>query len=314
MYNIIFMGTPDFAKTALKRLVDDGHNIISVFTQEPKPVGRKQVLQKSSVHKFAEENSIPVFTPKKLKSEEIQQLIKRQAPDVIVVAAYGFIIPQAILDIPTYGCINIHASLLPRWRGAAPIQRAIMAGYSKTGITIMRIDAGMDTGDMLLKRSVDITPNTSYGDLLSQLSVIGAEAISEVLCNLQSYLLAAERQPKEGVTIASKITPDLEEIKWDLSNTQINNLVRALSPIPATWTEIDGLRIKVISAELSNQESFSDVPAGTILDKQFHVRCGDNTVLHLKTIQPAGKKIMSAIDFLNGHKNLIGRCFNAKKD
>lgn len=311
-YNIIFMGTPEFARNALEKLVDKGHKILSVFSQAPKPVGRKQIVCKSMVHEFAEKNGIDVFTPKSLKNDEIQGIIRSQSPDLIIVAAYGFIIPQVILDMPKFGCINIHASLLPRWRGAAPIQHAIMAGDTKTGVTIMQMDAGMDTGNIILKKTIDITNETTGGSLTNELSVIGANAICEVLADLENYLQRSYKQPSEGVTIAPKITKEVEMVDWHKNAVEIERIIRALNPAPAMWSAIDGTRIKILEAEVVQLSGAENLNIGTLVGKSFIIKCGDDTYLKLNKIQPAGKKIMNAADFLNGHKDLIGKIFDDK--
>lgn len=308
------MGTPLFAKNVLQKIVEDGHEILGVFTQRPKPVGRKQILCKSPVHEFAEEAGFQVFTPKGMRNDEVHNQISELKPDLIIVAAYGFIIPQAILDLPKYGCINVHASLLPRWRGAAPIHHAIMAGDKETGVTIMKMDAGMDTGDMILKRSISINSDETVGALTEKLSILGADAMSLVLNDLDDYLAKAQVQPTDGVTIAGKITKDMECVDWNATADRIEKNIRAFTPEPAMWSSINGIRIKILKSRVkdSQYDVGENAKAGTILDKDFTVKCGNETFLQLLEVQPAGKTTMKANDFLNGHKNLIGESFDEK--
>lgn len=306
-YSIIFMGTPDFAKQALQSILQAGYNVIGVYTQAPKPTGRKQVCQKSAVHQLAENSGISVYTPKSLKKEEVINEIRAQNPDLIIVAAYGFIIPESILSIPKYGCINIHASILPRWRGAAPIQHAIMAGDDETGITVMKMDAGMDTGDIIDIKKVPISSNTTYIDLLSDLSSLGAEMIVDVLCDLDSKLRNAYKQPEDGVTTAGKITKSMEQIDWNKPSVEIQNNIRAFYPSPAMWSQIHGIRLKILSARVVSE--VSNVDAGTVLNTNFVVQCGDRTHLQLLEVQPSGKSAMSAKSFINGHQCIIGDKF-----
>lgn len=306
-YSIIFMGTPDFAKQALQSILRAGYNVVSVYTQAPKPIGRKQVYQKSVVHQLAEDSGIPVHTPSSLKKEEIINEIRAQNPDLIIVAAYGFIIPKSILSIPKYGCINIHASILPRWRGAAPIQHAIMAGDDETGITVMKMDAGMDTGDIIDIKKVPISSSTTYIDLLSDLSSLGAEMIVDVLGHLDNKLRNAYKQPEDGVTIAGKITKSMEQIDWNRPSIEIQNNIRAFYPSPSMWSQIHGIRLKILSARVVSE--VSNVDAGTVLNTDFIVKCGEGTHLQALKVQPSGKSPMSAKAFINGHQDVIGDKF-----
>lgn len=305
-YSIIFMGTPEFSKNALEAIVKAGHNVIGVYTQRPKPVGRKHIVQMSAVHEFAESLNIPVHTPKTMRSAEVIEEIKELNPDLIIVAAYGFIIPADILNIPRFGCINIHASVLPRWRGAAPIQHAIMAGDNETGITIMKMDQGMDTGDIISIKKTPINADTTYGLLISELSKIGADMIVETLDNLDDALNNACKQPEDGVTIANKITKEIEQIDWSKSAAEIERSIRALMPSPAMWAAIGDVRMKILEAEVASAVDSQNSEIGTIINADFVVKCGANTYLKLITVQPAGKSPMPAKAFLNGHKNIIG--------
>lgn len=300
------MGTPEFSKNALEAIVNAGHKVICVYTQRPKPVGRKQIVQKSAVHEFSESLNIPVCTPKTMRSPEVIEEIKNLNPDLIIVAAYGFIIPADILDIPRFGCINIHASILPRWRGAAPIQHAIMAGDKETGITIMKMDPGMDTGDVISIQKTPINCDTTYGSLISDLSRIGAKMIVSTLSDLEHALNNAYKQPVDGVTIANKITKDMEQVDWSKTAAEIECNIRAFAPSPAMWGAVAGIRMKILEAEEVFGMGYSGVDYGTIVNADFVVKCGHNTCLRLLTVQPAGKSIMSGKAFLNGHKGIIG--------
>lgn len=305
-HSIIFMGTPEFAKTALEAIHNAGHNVISVFSQPPKPVGRKQILQKSPVHEYAEQNGIPVYTPKSLRKGNTAEIIKELNPDVIVVAAYGFIIPESILDTPKYGCINIHASVLPRWRGAAPIQHAIMVGDDKTGITVMKMDQGMDTGDIISIGEVNIENNATYGSLVQDLSALGSKMIVETLTDLENSLNNAYVQPSDGVTIAGKITKEMEQIDWNRTAQEIERNIRAFHPAPSMWSIVNGIRMKILKTEVIDNIYSGVYEPGTIINEDFIVACGMNTYLKIVELQPAGKLIMSAQAFINGHKNIIG--------
>ncbi len=305
------MGTPEFAKIALKSIVDNDHNVLAVFSQPPKPVGRGKNIQKSAVHEYSESHGICVYTPKTMRSEDVVNTIKTLDPDLIIVAAYGFIIPQAILDLPKFGCINIHGSVLPRWRGAAPIHHAIMSGDEETGITIMKMDAGMDTGDIIKIDKCKILEKETLGELRIKLAEIGANSIINVLDDLDKYLANSYKQTADVVTIATKITKDMEQINWNFDAKTIERSIRALSPDSYMWTAIDNMRIKIIGSTVV-QGDYSEFSPGKILDGNFVVSCGDRTFLRIELLQPAGKKIMKAADFINGHKEIIGCTFNEK--
>lgn len=304
--SVVFMGTPNFAKEALAAIMRSEHKVENVFTQSPKPVGRKHVLEKSPVYQFAEINGISVHTPSTLKNDEVVQQLRKMSPDVVVVAAYGFILPESILSIPKYGCINIHASILPRWRGAAPIQHAIMAGDQESGISIMKMDCGMDTGDIIEVRKVGITQQTTYGVLLDSLSQLGADMIVDVLSDLENKLQHAYKQPSEGVTIARKLTREMEKIDWSRNANDIERNIRAFHPAPNMWTTICGHRIKIISSEVVQDIANNSMKIGSIVNENFVILCGNGTFLRILEIQPSGGKKMPASAFLNGHRNIIG--------
>jgi methionyl-tRNA formyltransferase len=255
---IIFMGTPDFAVPALQALLASEHDIIAVYTREPKPKGRGMKLQKSPVHLLANEHNIPVYTPKSLKkSKAAQAEFAALNADIAVVAAYGLILPQEVLDAPRHGCLNIHGSLLPRWRGASPIQHAIWKGDSETGITIMQMDAGMDTGDMLLKKTVPITQQTTSMSLFNDLSTLGGEAILETLSNLDR--LTAEKQDEAQATYAPMLIKVDGEINQDASPQEIDRQIRALNPWPGTFVQGRKGRVKILSAHLDDSKLIYDM-------------------------------------------------------
>ncbi len=291
----IFMGTPGFAAVALKALIDAGHDVIAVYSQPPRPKGRGMGVRKSPVHAFAEEQGIPVFTPVSVKgAEEIAAFQALQA-DVTVVAAYGLILPKALLDAPRYGCLNIHASLLPRWRGAAPIQRAIMAGDTETGVTIMQMVEGLDTGPMLMKEALPIEAETDAGALHDALAELGARMIVAVLDQLPDGL-DAEPQPEEGVTYAAKISKEEARIDWRRSAVEIDRQIRGLAPHPGAFTEIKGERVTILCAELL--AGHMDTP-GVVADDRLAIACGQGG-LRPTLVKRAGKREMSVEEMLRG--------------
>ncbi|MDR2681844.1 MAG: methionyl-tRNA formyltransferase [Holosporaceae bacterium] len=305
---IIFLGTSDFSLKCLAALEHDGFNVVAVYTQAPKPSGRSYQIKKSAVQEFAEKKTprIPIHTPKSLRNEEQLELFRALKPDLAVVSSYGLIIPQNILDIPTYGFINIHASILPRWRGAAPIQAAILAGDRETGISIMKMDAGVDTGDVIATRSLAITPETNHGELSEKLGIMGAEMILETLHNLEKNLAGAHPQPEHGATYAAKISKESCRINWNNASENILRQIRAFSPVPSAWSEIEGVRVKILDAAVAPDASLPH-SAGTLLEDG--AVCCSIGRLKLLEIQPEGKKKMKAEDFIRGHKNFLGKAF-----
>jgi methionyl-tRNA formyltransferase len=306
---VIFMGTPDFAVPPLSEIVAAGHDVIAVYTQPPRAAGRGMVARKSPVHHFAEEAGIPVFTPKTLRNASIQNEFYAHDADVAVVAAYGLILPKPVLDAPRYGCLNIHASLLPRWRGAAPIQRAIMAGDPETGIVIMQMDQGLDTGPVCLGERIPIGPDMTAGELHDELSLLGAKLIGRALDRLGAGQLTCRPQPSRGATYAAKIARDEERIDWKLPAVEVHNRIRALSPSPGAWFEalLSGRRerIKVLRSTV--------VPGrgepGVLLDSQLTIACGQQAVRFTR-VQRAGKKPMLGAEFLRGFPLAKGTHFN----
>ncbi|MBR4931913.1 MAG: methionyl-tRNA formyltransferase [Alphaproteobacteria bacterium] len=299
---VVFMGTPDFAVPVLEKLAEK-HQVVCVYTQPPRPAGKGYKLTPSPVHQKAEEFGISVRTPVSLRKSEEQQAFADLQADVAVVCAYGLILPQAILDAPKKGCINIHASLLPRWRGAAPIQRAIQAGDTQSGVTIMQMDAGLDTGDMLLVETCPIQSDTTAQMLHDTLSEMGARLIIQTL----DSDLKPVAQPIEGITYAEKIQKSEALIDWNLSATQICRNIMAFNPYPTAYTLYKGERIKIFTAVAMDE--ITDKSAGTILDEDLKIACGDGTVLKVLTLQRAGKKMMSASDFMKGNSLTVGERF-----
>lgn len=288
---LVFAGTPDFSVAALDALHADGHDIVGVYTQPDRPAGRGRKLQQSAVGAHAATLGLNVLKPEKFNADAINGL-RALAPDAMVVVAYGLILPQAVLDIPPRGCFNIHASLLPRWRGAAPIQRAILAGDSETGITIMRMDAGLDTGPMLLRRSMPIGAAQTSGDLQGTLSTLGASMMAEALRDLDA--LHETAQPSEGATYAKKIRKDEARMDWSQPATELARAVRGYHPAPVAWTELSGERVLVHAARAEDVSRTEAVGTIVAMDSAgLGVNCGEG-VLHILEWQRAGGKILPA--------------------
>ena len=304
---ILFMGTPDFARSILEKLHKDGENIVAVVTQPDKPQGRKMILTPPPVKQYAMDNGLPVYQPVTLKDGAFAEELSLIDPELIIVAAYGKILPAYVLDYPKYGCINAHASLLPRWRGAAPIQRAIMAGDTLTGVTAMYMAQGLDTGDMILTVEVPITEGDDFGTLHDKLAVAGGKAMTQTIEMLRSGTVIRQMQNDADATYAAKIeNPDCV-IDFGKSVTEVHNQVRGLSPVPLalTWMP-DGKRLKIIAA----QKEVCTVTAapGTVIaiDRgTLDIACGDG-ILHVTHLQPEGKGRMAAADFLRGRKISVG--------
>lgn len=293
---IAYMGTPEFALPALDALVDAGHDVAAVYTQPPRPANRGRALTPSPVHRRADALGIEVRTPLNFKADDDRAAFAQLGLDVAVVAAYGLILPQAILDAPRLGCINIHASLLPRWRGAAPIQRAILAGDALTGVTIMQMERGLDTGPMLLSAATPTADKTA-GELTAELARIGAALLIETLRTQPP----AVPQPEEGVTYAAKI--DKAEAKLDFGRpaADVERAVRAFNPAPGAWCEIDGERVKLLAA---TRVDAAGAP-GTVLDDRLTIACGD-AAIRPTLIQRSGKPAMSTVDALRGWRVAVG--------
>jgi methionyl-tRNA formyltransferase len=296
---IIFMGTPDFAVPTLRAILDAGHEVVAVYSQPPRAAGRGMALRKSPVQQAAEEAGLTVLTPERLKSAEEQSRFASFDADVAVVVAYGLILPKPILDAPRHGALNLHASLLPRWRGAAPINRAIMAGDAETGISVMRITEGLDAGPVCLEARVPIGANETAGELHDALAIRGARLMVQALAVLERGELNCRPQAEGGVTYAEKIDPAETRIDWSRPAREVHNLIRGLSPYPGAWFEVDlngkRERIKALRSTLAED---SGAP-GALLDENLTIACGQGAV-RLVEVQRAGKRPMSAEDFLRG--------------
>ncbi|HKK30773.1 MAG TPA: methionyl-tRNA formyltransferase [Alphaproteobacteria bacterium] len=294
---LVYMGTPDFAVSPLAAILDAGHEVLTVYSQPPRPAGRGHRVQPSPVHAFAESKGIEVRTPRRLKGTEDQEAFAALNPDVAVVAAYGLILPKPVLEAPKHGCINIHASLLPRWRGAAPIQHAILAGDSETGITIMQMDEGLDTGDMLLWDRVPITGTTTASGLHDQLAAMGAHLIVEALGRLEQGTLTTTPQAAEGATYAHKLTREDGRLDWRRSAHELERQVRALTPWPGAWFLHGETVLKVSAAEVVRGISG---PPGEVLDERLTIACGADA-FRPALIQRPGKAPMPAEQLLRGY-------------
>ncbi|MCR4605029.1 MAG: methionyl-tRNA formyltransferase [Eubacterium sp.] len=300
--NIIFMGTPDFSLPVLEGLAkSDKHDVKAVVTQPDKARGRSGKLTATPVKEYAIEQGIDVYTPVRVKDAEFVEVLKNIPCDVMVVIAFGQILSQEILDIPRFGCVNVHASLLPRWRGAAPMQWAILSGDAKTGITTMQMDAGLDTGDMLLKREIDIEPDETDESLHDKLSHMGSDLLLETLDEIESGAIKPEKQNDESSTYASMLTKELGKIYFSWEAVKIERYMRGLSSWPGAYCDFRGKTLKLYSAEVITEDS--EYEPGTICDvtkKSFSVQTGKG-VLKLKEVQLEGKKRMDAASFLNGN-------------
>jgi methionyl-tRNA formyltransferase len=290
------MGTPEFAVPTLLELVGGGHDVVAVYTREPKPAGRGMELQDTPVAREAKRFGIPVLTPKTLRDADAASAMRAHGADAAVVVAYGLILPKAILDAFPLGCFNLHASLLPRWRGAAPIQRAIMAGDAETGVMVMKIAEGLDTGPVALEDRVPIGPDVTAGDLHDELARRGAKLMVVALAALERGSLQLTPQPDAGVTYAAKIDKNETRVDWTKPSRQVHNHCRGLSPFPGAWFELPGVaRIKVLRTTLG---AGAGAP-GNVLDEQLTVACGDGAV-RLLELQRAGRQPMRTEEFLRG--------------
>jgi methionyl-tRNA formyltransferase len=292
---LAFMGTPDFAVPALDALVAAGHEVAAVYTRPERPRGRGQQPRPSPVAARAEALRLPVRTPSSLRGPDEQAAFAGLGAEVAVVVAYGLILPAPVLAAPARGCLNIHASLLPRWRGAAPIQRALMAGDAETGVSIMAMEAGLDTGPVLLAEAVPIGPADTAGTLHDRLAALGARMIVTALASLDR--LMPEPQPEEGVTYAAKIDKAEARVDWTRPAAEVDRLIRGLAPFPGAWTEVGPERVKLLLSEVAEGAG----PPGTILDDRLAVACGSGAVRLLR-LQRAGKDAVAAPEFLRGFR------------
>jgi methionyl-tRNA formyltransferase len=292
---LIFMGTPDFAVPTLVELAARGHEIAAVYTRAPKPAGRGMDVQRTPVEQEARRLALPVHTPRTLKDENAQVAFRALNVEAAAVVAYGLILPKSVLEAPRLGCFNIHASLLPRWRGAAPINRAIMAGDTESGVTIMKMNEGLDTGAIAMADPMPIGPDMTAGDLHDALSRLGADLMVRALAAAERGSLTLTPQPDEGVTYAEKISKNETRIDWSKPWRQVHDHIRGLSPFPGAWFEVDGVRIKT----LRSTKGEGSGAAGTVLDDKLTIACGVGAV-RLSQVQRAGKQPMSADEFLRG--------------
>jgi methionyl-tRNA formyltransferase len=299
---IAFMGSPGIALGVLEALIAAGHEIACVYSQPPRPAGRGQKLTPTAVHAFAEARGLEVRTPRSLKKPEEQAAFAALDLDAAVVVAYGLILPQPILDAPRLGCLNLHASILPRWRGAAPIQRAIMAGDTETGVDAMMMEAGLDTGPVLASVRTPITSEDTAGTLHDRLAVLAADLAPRALAGISDGSLKPVAQSEDGMTYAAKITAEDQRIDWTRPAAEVDCRVRGLSPAPGAWCEADlgqgPIRLKVLFSELTNL--WNPAPPGTLLDEHLAVACGDGRAVRLLKLQKPGGKPLGARDFLAG--------------
>ena len=278
---VLFMGTPEFARAALENIVECGFEVAGVVTQPDKPAGRRLILTPPPVKVFALERGLTVYQPQTLKGEEFEKILRETAPDIIVVAAYGKILPGTVLAYPKHGCVNIHASLLPKYRGASPISAAVINGEKTTGITIIQMDEGIDTGDIILKREIPIGEDETFGELYGRMAELGGEAIAEALEQIKTGTAAREKQPEEGAGYAGKLNKEDCELDTCLPVRKIYDKIRGLSPVPAAYTWFDSKKLKIFKAKISS----------------------GGTKIELLEVQLEGGKRMSAEDFINGRKN-----------
>lgn len=299
---IIFAGTPDFAARHLDALLSSEHQVVGVFTQPERPAGRGKKLMPSPVKVLAEEKGVPVFQPGSLRPQENQQLVADLQADIMVVVAYGLILPKAVLDMPRLGCINVHGSLLPRWRGAAPIQRSLWAGDVQTGVTIMQMDVGLDTGDMLHKLSCPITADDTSGSLYDKLADLGPQGLLHTLTQLAAGTAKPEVQDEALVTYAEKLSKEEARVDWSLSAAQLERCIRAFNPWPMSYIVIDEQPVKIWQASVINTPT--NAAPGTILEanRQGIQVATSEGILNLLSLQPAGKKAMGVQDLLNSRR------------
>lgn len=306
--NIVFMGTPDFAVPCLNRLISDGHKILAVFTQPDKPKGRGQSLAATPVKLKAVENNIPVFQPSSLKDGEAFRILDGLSPDIIIVVAYGKILPGQFMLLPKFGCVNIHASLLPKYRGTAPIQWAVINGEKITGVTSIQMDAGIDTGDMLLAEQTEIGKNENSGELLDRLSIIGAEVLSKTIIGLQAGTITPVKQDESTSNYAPMLTKALCPVNWNEPAIKIHNRIRGLSPFLIATAILGGKLIRIHAAQ--PVEGKNGKPGEVIENKDMLVvACGDGNAVEIITMQTEGKRAMSAKEFMRGNSIDIGSIF-----
>ena len=298
---VVFMGTPDFAVDCLDILVEKGHEVVGVFSQPDKPQGRKQIMTPPAVKARALELGLDVYQPVSFKDGKAADLLEKLAPELIVVVAYGKLIPQRVLDIPKYGCVNVHASLLPKLRGAAPIQWSVINGEKETGVTTMQLDAGLDTGDILLVKKTDILPDETSGELFDRLKVLGAELLIETMEAIENGTLIPVKQDDSQSTYASMLDKSLSPVDWSKSAQQVHDHIRGLEPWPVATTVINEKIVKLYGSRLAGNYSKQ---AGEVVkaDNEFIVCCGDGNAVSITQLQAQGKNKLNAADFLRGFK------------
>ena len=308
-FRLVFMGTPAFSVPCLRQIISAGHDVIAVYTQPPRPAGRGLDEQKSPVHMVAEAHNLPILTPTSLNDNALEDEFLAFESDVSVVVAYGQLLPSRVINGPKFGCYNLHASKLPRWRGAAPIQRAIMSGDAATAVTVMRMDDGLDTGPICLEQRVEIEPNMTAGDLHDHLASRGADLIVEALAELESGILPERPQDSEGITYARKIVKSESKIDFDRGAQDVHNHIRGLAPFPGAWFEVsDGAgrkdRVKVLESRIAQGAG----APGELLDDALTIACGSGAIQLLK-VQRAGRRVTSAQEFLRGFQLNKGTIF-----
>ena len=300
---IIFMGTPDFSIKPLKVLLGSAHKIIAIYSQPSRKSGRGMRVNKTPVHAFGEDEKIPVYTPQNFKNDNEIAFIKDLNPDIIIVCAYGLILPKKILDIPKFGCLNIHASILPRWRGAAPIERSIMNGDEETGITFMLMDEGLDTGMIIKKFPIKIDQNMNAKSLHDKLSLLASNNLIDTLCKYVNEEIKPFNQGEEGITYAEKIQKVECRISWKKSADEVLHLIRGLSPYPGAWfLSKKNKRVKVLDARISHIKN--NFKPGEVISEQV-IACGKNAI-EILSVKPEGKKVMNIEDYLRGNSMLVG--------
>jgi methionyl-tRNA formyltransferase len=304
---IIFMGTPDFSIKPLKALLGSTHNITAIYSQPPRKSGRGMKENKTPVHVFGEDEKIPVYTPQNFKNDNDISFIKDLNPDIIIVSAYGLILPKEILDIPKFGCLNIHASILPRWRGAAPIERSIMSGDKQTGITFMLMDEGLDTGMIIKKFPIKIDQDMNAKSLHDKLSLLASDNLIDTLCKYVNGEIQPFNQEEEGITYAEKIQKIECRISWEKSADEILHLIRGLSPYPGAWfLNKKNKRVKVLDARILNIEN--NFQPGEVINEQA-IACGHGAI-EILSVKPEGKKTMYVEDYLRGNSMSVGEILN----
>lgn len=308
---IVFMGTPDFATRALEGLYEAGMNIVGVFTKPDTLKGRGMKPSFSDVKKYALEKELPVYQPETFKDEACLELLHKLNPDIIVVAAYGKILPPYVIDFPKYGCINIHGSILPKYRGAAPIQRAVMNGDDETGITVQKMNYGVDTGDILRIEKVKISQFDCTGDIFDKLALLGKNIIAQTVTDIADGKIVPEPQNEAEATHAAKILPEDELIDWSMSVCDVHNRIRGLAPFPGAKTTLGGKLVKVYASSFTDFEAQKNAKFGEVVEckkSSLFVKCGDGCIA-LQTLKPEGSKLLTATDMINGRKVSLGDIF-----